>query len=246
MLDEIKTLPTDSDQSIPQPTIEPVVDIPTSPEEGEIKAPESENDDPNLHSLGEGELKIPAENESPAEHLPTPEATEPTPEPQVPPVSTENLNLHSLGEGELRIPAENPDVAKKESVIVDPAPETTPEVSKSAGRSSTSFGQEEAGDVIKKAPLKIFGHAIPGFIPPPASFMAWMRERSLASKRAKRQEKLDRLMTLFEKHKQIKNDQVEKFLHISDKTTQRYLNMLIKQGKIKRLNSGPNTCYEKI
>ena len=50
----------------------------------------------------------------------------------------------------------------------------------------------------------------------------------------KRQKRLDSIMTLFAKQTNITNDEVEKYLHVSDATATRYLSILIKEGKIKQ------------
>ena len=81
--------------------------------------------------------------------------------------------------------------------------------------------------------------------PPVASSLNHMRElqakEQLAIKNKKRK-KLDLLMTLFAKKSkngstsspQVTNDEVEKFLHVSDATATRYLSILEKEGKIKQ------------
>ena len=54
-------------------------------------------------------------------------------------------------------------------------------------------------------------------------------------------------MTLFEKKTKIVNDDVEKFLHVSDATALRYLNHLVKLGKIQRVGkTGAGVEYVKI
>jgi len=58
----------------------------------------------------------------------------------------------------------------------------------------------------------------------------------------RKRKKLDKIMTLFTKKSpnlsdgqvKITNDEVEKFLHVSDATATRYLNTLEKEGKIKQ------------
>jgi len=53
-------------------------------------------------------------------------------------------------------------------------------------------------------------------------------------------------MTLFEKKEKITNDDVEKLLHCSDATARRYLNELVKQGKLKRVGeTGAGVVYVK-
>jgi predicted HTH transcriptional regulator len=54
-------------------------------------------------------------------------------------------------------------------------------------------------------------------------------------------------MTLFAKQTKITNDEVEKFLHISDATSGRYLSILVKEGKIKQTGkTGKSVFYTKI
>ncbi len=59
--------------------------------------------------------------------------------------------------------------------------------------------------------------------------------------------KLDRIMTLFAKRTNITNDEVEKFLHVSDATATRYLEILEKENKIKQsAKTGKGVSYTKI
>ncbi len=59
--------------------------------------------------------------------------------------------------------------------------------------------------------------------------------------------KLDRMMTLFAKRTNITNDEVEKFLHVSDATATRYLEILEKENKIKQSGkTGKGVSYTKI
>jgi hypothetical protein len=63
----------------------------------------------------------------------------------------------------------------------------------------------------------------------------------------RKRKKLDRIMTLFLQHSKITNDEVEKFLHVSDATATRYLSQLEKDGKIKQNGkTGKGVSYSKI
>jgi predicted HTH transcriptional regulator len=63
----------------------------------------------------------------------------------------------------------------------------------------------------------------------------------------RKRKKLERIMSMFDKSKNISNDQVEKLLHISDSTATRYLSILEKEGKIRKSESkGSKTSYIKI
>lgn len=70
----------------------------------------------------------------------------------------------------------------------------------------------------------------------------------------RKRKKLDRVMSLFDKKKngsasspQVTNDEVEKFLHVSDATAERYLNILEKENKIKQVGkTGKAVSYSRI
>ena len=63
----------------------------------------------------------------------------------------------------------------------------------------------------------------------------------------KKRKKLDSILTLFAKRTNITNDEVEKFLHVSDATATRYLSILEKEGKIKQSGkTGRSVSYLKI
>lgn len=63
----------------------------------------------------------------------------------------------------------------------------------------------------------------------------------------RKRKKLDKIMTLFLKKQKITNDEVEKFMHVSDATAGRYLSQLEKEGKIKQSGkTGKFVFYSKI
>lgn len=63
----------------------------------------------------------------------------------------------------------------------------------------------------------------------------------------RKRKKLDKVMSLFLKHSKITNDEVEKFLHVSDATATRYLSQLEKENKIKQVGkTGHAVSYSRI
>ncbi len=63
----------------------------------------------------------------------------------------------------------------------------------------------------------------------------------------RKRKKLDRIMSLFLQQSKITNDEVEKFLHVSDATATRYLSILEKEGKIKQNGkTGHMVSYSRI
>jgi hypothetical protein len=62
-----------------------------------------------------------------------------------------------------------------------------------------------------------------------------------------KRKKLDRVMSLFLQKSKITNDEVEKFLHVSDATATRYLSILEKENKIKQSGrTGKGVSYSRI
>ncbi|MDP2788824.1 MAG: hypothetical protein Q8O46_02100 [bacterium] len=63
----------------------------------------------------------------------------------------------------------------------------------------------------------------------------------------RKRKKLDKIMSLFLQQSKITNDEVEKFLHVSDATATRYLSILEKEGKIKQSGkTGKGVSYSRI
>ena len=65
------------------------------------------------------------------------------------------------------------------------------------------------------------------------SFIRGLLEKAKLAIQSRKRIKLDKIMNLFAKQTNITNDEVEKFLHVSDATATRYLSILEKEGKIK-------------
>lgn len=59
----------------------------------------------------------------------------------------------------------------------------------------------------------------------------------------RKRKKLDKIMTLFLKKQKITNDEVEKFMHVSDATATRYLNTLEKENKIKQTGKTEKSVF---
>ena len=63
----------------------------------------------------------------------------------------------------------------------------------------------------------------------------------------KKRKKLDSILTLFAERTSITNDEVEKFLHVSDATATRYLSILEKEGKIQQNGkTGKGVSYSSV
>jgi len=90
----------------------------------------------------------------------------------------------------------------------------------------------------------------PVFIEPQQNKISLARELLIKAKNAiqfRKRKKLDKIMALFLKHSKITNDEVEKFLHVSDATATRYLSQLEKENKIKQVGkTGHAVSYSRI
>lgn len=81
----------------------------------------------------------------------------------------------------------------------------------------------------------------------PVSSIRGLVGKAHQATQARKRKKLDHAMGLFAKQASITNDDVEKHLHISDATASRYLGILEKENKIKRVGkTGQGVSYTKI
>ena len=71
--------------------------------------------------------------------------------------------------------------------------------------------------------------------------------KARATIQQRKQKKLEKILGLLDAKKKITNDEVEKFLHVSDATATRYLSALEKQGAIKQVGkTGKAVVYTRI
>jgi hypothetical protein len=164
--------------------------------------------------------------------------------PENTPILTENQGLIKpevlSAEGgkteEISEPAQTPEMPANEPLKSESEPLGEPET-KSV---SNSGGMSEA----KSEPEKII--SVPVIVSNKNKVLELLNKAKLAIQFRKRK-KLDKIMTLFFKKSKITNDEVEKFLHVSDATAERYLNILEKENKIKQVGkTGHAVSYSKI
>ena len=70
--------------------------------------------------------------------------------------------------------------------------------------------------------------------------------RGLAARRARKDAKLQKILALAKEKEFITNDDVEKLLHVSNKTATRYLNAVVKEGKLQRMGSESHPHYSLV
>jgi len=133
------------------------------------------------------------------------------------------------------MPPEAPEASRNrenEPEAIRPEPETSPEIEEK------SASQRETAQIPVNEPLEN------------KSKSSLARQLLISARNAiqfRKRKKLDRVMSLFLQQSKITNDEVEKFLHVSDATATRYLSILEKEGKIKQNGkTGKGVSYSRI
>jgi predicted HTH transcriptional regulator len=131
-------------------------------------------------------------------------------------------------------PVENPQI-EQESPKETP-PETQPEVEEP--QIETQEIPQEAIPITQPPP--------PPEIPaqPEPSRLRQLWQRFLESLKGRKAKRLEKILQLAKEKREITNDDVEKLLHVSDKTATRYLNELVREGKLKRLGLPSHARYQ--
>lgn len=143
----------------------------------------------------------------------------------------------------------------------EPIPEPIPEPVQATEPPTAQIPGNEPlnpqSEPIKSEPISVsnYGEAkaepeninsVPVILPNKNKVLELLNKAKLAIQSRKRK-KLDKVITLFYKNSKITNDEVEKFLHVSDATAERYLNILEKEGKVKQTGkTGHSVFYIKI
>ena len=212
-----KSIPRDNPVNMGSST----ADTPSEPLEAPINADTSVS----LKDANQGANSPECPNENTgisAENPPVEPVSESNPEPISEPVQTSES-------GTAQIPGNEPLSSRSEPLG---EPET-----KSV---SNSGGMSEA----KSEPEKI--NSVPIIVSNKNKVLELLNKAKLAIQSRKRK-KLDKVMAIFAKQTKISNDEVEKFLHVSDATAERYLNILERENKIKQTGkTGHSVFYSKI
>jgi len=207
-----------------EPSVTPPEALESSPSDFSVKS----NDIPPSNSTlteAENELKTEAKQ---AEHEPSPEPI---------PASTQ-------GSGEAKSePVEAPKTRTAQISTNEPLKSKPEELPPSASLPEKKPPASPEPKPRNSTPTE-------ATLPIASSSSNHMRELQVKEQLAiknKKRKKIDLVMTLFLKKSKITNDEVEKFLHVSDATATRYLSILEKEGKIKQHGkTGAGVSYSKI
>jgi len=221
--------PTPEQNSIPPSPQEPTADAPILPVDSEptevpSEAPEASregfSDESNNITLPNS-TSTESSNEGKTEEKPA--ENEPSPEPVSEPIETPESGTAQISTNE---PLKSkPEELPPSASLPEEKPPASPEL-----KSQTLTSTEAMPPVVSS-----FNH------------MRKLQVKEQLAIKNKKRKKLDLVMTLFLKKSKITNDEVEKFLHVSDATATRYLSQLEKEGKIKQNGKiGKNVFYSKI
>ena len=129
-------------------------------------------------------------------------------------------------------PAPPEPAAPSEAPIPDPPP--SPEASEGQSAPDMPTAQQRADEPL------------PPSASAPTRDMRSLGAKGHAATEVRKQKKLSRIMEAVSANGKIANDEVEKLLHVSDATATRYLAMLVKEGKLKKLGTtGKHVVYLK-
>jgi predicted HTH transcriptional regulator len=79
---------------------------------------------------------------------------------------------------------------------------------------------------------------------PEPSILRQLWQKALEKIRERKSKRLEKILQLASKKGEITNDDVEKLLHVSDRAASRYLNELVRQGRLKRIGSPSHAKYQ--
>ncbi len=106
--------------------------------------------------------------------------------------------------------------------------------------------ETETAQMAGNEPLKVEAMP-PPVIPTSRNRVLELLDKAKLAIQFRKRKKLDKIMVMFLKQSKITNDDVEKFLHVSDATAERYLNILEKENKIKQVGkTGHAVSYIRI
>jgi predicted HTH transcriptional regulator len=81
-------------------------------------------------------------------------------------------------------------------------------------------------------------------VPPEVSKLRQLWQKALEKIRERKSKRLEKILQFAKEKREITNDDVEKLLHVSDITATRYLNELVKQGRLKRIGPPSRAKYK--
>jgi len=187
-------------------------------------------------NIGSEPINAPSEPLEAPKDISTPEVVNNTA-----PLNTENKAEMAENGQNTENPLENQglDIQPNPEPVSEPIPEPVQTTEPGTAQIPGNEPLNPQSEPIRPEPVSVI-------IPNQNKVLELLNKAKLAIQSRKRK-KLDKIMTLFLKNFKITNDEVEKFLHVSDATATRYLSQLEKEGKIKQTGkTGHSVSYYKI
>jgi predicted HTH transcriptional regulator len=160
-------------------------------------------------------------------------------DPTIPSTDSEPVDMPPVAP---KAPTEAPTpVAVKDDNLSPNPPEGQPaetlEEPESTVKTASASSQNQTAQTTLNEPLA----------PAPRSFISQLLANARFAIQTRKRKKLDHIMTMFAKRTKITNDEVEKLLHVSDATATRYLEILVREGKIVKMGkTGEGMTYSRI
>ena len=162
--------------------------------------------------------------------------------PENSPVLTENPEVTKPAES-VSVEAENPKI----ELISNPVQTSQTGTAQIPPNEPLKTESEPLGEPVETKTSQTAEATPPPVMPTSRNRVLELLNKAKLAIQFRKRKKLDRIMTLFLQKSKITNDDVEKFLHVSDATAERYLNILEKENKIKQVGkTGKAVSYSRI
>jgi len=138
---------------------------------------------------------------------------------------------------------------KSEPIPTSETPPTPPETEAAQIPPTEPLGSVNEPKVPEPEPAPIFSPAPTSAEPvfPKPNLARQLIAKAREAIQSRKRKKIDRILDLFAKRTNITNNQVADFLHVSDATATRYLQILENENRIKQVGkTGKGVKYEKI
>ena len=144
----------------------------------------------------------------------------------------QEMQPQSIPESSQTPPTEIPEVAQEITQPVQEVPQPIPPTTIPAPEIPATSEPQKPIEVVAPAPVS-------------AAPLVFQKVLAKAKEiiQFRKRSKLEKIIKLAKNKVRIKNDDVEKLLHVSDTTAANYLTILVKEGKLKKEGKNSTSCY---
>ena len=231
-LESNDSAPTDMPPIAPESPINAPSDTPVEDQNPPINQSFDTGASQDLRPESEGAETVPV-NDQPT----TPEASEPTPNTSQEP----NSELPTLPASE---PVQSQPRPTSEPIQPSPAQSDSQSISATSpsltpASSSTSINESPTSEPVESLDQLQPNHSSPD----QSGFIRGLLVKAQAKIQSNRQKKLDKVIELAQKKGTISNEDIQKSLHMPDRTATRYLVKLVEEGRLVRVGSPRDAKY---